>query len=71
MGNKFKVAVCWSGQTRSHDNELVIYDDVINGRVAKISSVYNPDSTADIFANNSTTEKTNIFKHFQQLWGGF
>jgi len=67
MGNKFKVAVCWSGQMRTHNEELVIYDDVINGRVIKTNAVYNPDSTVDIFANNSTTEKTNIFKVIDDL----
>lgn len=67
MGNKFKVAVCWSGQMRTHNKELLIYDDVINGRVVKTNAVYNPDSTVDIFANNSTTEKTNIFKVIDDL----
>lgn len=67
MAYKFKVAVCWSGQTRSHDYELVIYDTVMNGRVIKSNTVYNSDSTADFFAINNSTEKTNMFKVIDDL----
>jgi|TARA_R110002074_G_scaffold323672_1_gene493998 hypothetical protein len=67
MAHNFKVAVCWSGQMRTHNEKLIIYDDVINGRVVKTNAIYNPDSPTDGFAINNSTEKTNIFKVIDDL----